>query len=160
MWTNTSEGQKLIQEMSKDIVIEVAPEELDIFDELVMEYFQDPTPPQVQSSQKDDPLGFGIEETLIAITPAAAAVANIVINHILTEFIKITESESSEAVKGKIKALFHSGNKDQTNNPTPLTKDQLENIRKVARNQAIRHGVKADKADKIANALIGRLALL
>jgi hypothetical protein len=125
----------------------------------MMEYFQHPNPPKVSGSEKDDPLGFGIEETLIAITPAAAAVANMVLNHMLSEFIKITESESAEAVKGKIKGLFHSGNKVQ-GNPTPLTKDQLENIKKVARNQAIRHGVKPDKADQIANSVIGRLALL
>lgn len=158
MWTNTSEGQKLIQEISKDIVIVVAPEEMDLFDELVMEYFQDPTPPNVSESQKDDPLGFGIEETLIAVTPAAAAVANIVINHILTEFIKITESESAEAVKRKIKALFTPEIKDQTD-PVPLTKEQLENIKKLARLQAIRRGVKPDRAEKIANELIGLLAI-
>jgi len=43
MWTETTEGRKFIQEISRGIVGEVAPEEMDMFDELVMEYFQDPT---------------------------------------------------------------------------------------------------------------------
>lgn len=70
MWTETTEGRKFVQEISKSLVIQIAPEELDLFDELVEEYFQDPTPPNVSSSTPDDPLGFGSAETLVAITPA------------------------------------------------------------------------------------------
>ncbi len=49
MWTETTEGRKFIQEISRGIVGEVAPEEMDMFDELVMEYFQDPTPPNLSA---------------------------------------------------------------------------------------------------------------
>ena len=158
MWTESSEGHKLIQEFSKEIVEEVAPEEMDLFDELVTEYFRDPTPPDDVQNPKDDPLGFGIEETLIAVTPAAAAVVNIVINYLLTEFIKIGESERTEAVKQKIKGLFGSKNKDK-DQPPPLTKDQLENIRKLALKQAIKFRIPREKAESMADALIGSLAL-
>ena len=158
MWTESSEGHKLIQELSKRIVVEVAPEELDLFDELVTEYFEDPTPPKESEPPKDDPLGFGIEETLIAVTPAATAVANIIINYLLAEVIKITESEQAENVKRKIKALFRSENKDK-DGPAPLTKEQLQIVRKLARKQAIKFGIGPEKADRMADALVGSLAL-
>ena len=158
MWTKSSEGQKLIKELSKVIVVEVAPEEIDLFDELVVEYFRDPTPPDRSQTQKDDPLGFGIEETLIAVTPSATAVANIIINYLLTEVIKITESERAEEVKRKIKALFSSEREDKVK-PEPLTKEQLENIRKLARKQAINFGIGPERAERMADALIGSLAL-
>jgi hypothetical protein len=157
MWAESSEGHKLIKELSKEIVVDVAPEEIDLFDELVAGYFQDPTPPDVSQPQKDDPLGFGIEETLIAVTPAATAVAQMIISYLLTEIIKITESEHAEKVKRKIKALFSSERKDQE--PAALTKEQLEHIRKLARKQAIKFGIGPDKADRMADALIGSLAL-
>ena len=158
MWTESSEGHKLIKELAKDIVVEVAPEEMDLFDELVMDYFEDPTPPDQTRSEKDDPLGFGIEETLIAVTPAATAVANIVVNYLLTELIKVIDSERTEVVKAKLKALFGSKSKDKAK-PTPLTKEQLEIVRKLALTQAIKFGIGPEKAERMADALIGSLAL-
>ncbi len=41
MWTNTPEGNQLVSEISKDVVAQLAPEELEMFDELSHEHFQD-----------------------------------------------------------------------------------------------------------------------
>ena len=43
MWTDTVESQQLMGEISKDIVIQIAPEEMEIFDELLQDHFQNPT---------------------------------------------------------------------------------------------------------------------
>jgi len=132
MWTETTEGRKFIQEISRGIVGEVAPEEMDMFDELVMEYFQDPTPPNLSASPKDDPLGFGLGETLVAVAPAAAAMASAVLSYLMTETIKAAQEESVEAVKKKIKALFNPEQKDdkpekkEDKSLPPLTKEQME----------------------------------
>ena len=158
MWTKSSEGRKFIQEISKDIVVEVAPEEMDLFDELVMEYFQNPTPPDFSVSPKDDPLGFGIGETLVAVAPAAAAMAEVVLNSLMNESLRTAQEESAELVKRKIKSLFNSKQKE-AKDPIPLTKEQLEQVRKLAIKQAIKFGIGPEKAEKMANALIGSLAL-
>lgn len=158
MWTETSDGQKFIQEVSREIVTQLAPEEIDLFEELVMEYFQNPSPPDSSNHQKDNPLGFGLEETLIALTPAATAATEIAINYLLAEILKITQAENIEVIKGKLKTLFNGDRKVEDNIP-PLTKEQLENIKRLARKQAIKYGIKPEKAEKIANALIGSLAL-
>lgn len=165
MWTQSSEGHKLIQEISKNIVVEVAPEEMDLFDELVVEYFQDSTPPDLSAKPKDDPLGFGLGEVLIAATPAVAAMVDVVLNYLVNEIIKAAQGESAELIKRKIKVLFNPEKKDEkTGKPgqddvVPLTKEQLEQVKKLARKQAIKFGIGPDKAEKMANALIGSLAL-
>ena len=40
MWTNTPEGNQLISEISKDVVAQLAPEELEMFDDLSQEHIQ------------------------------------------------------------------------------------------------------------------------
>lgn len=165
MWTETSEGQKLIQEISKDIVGEVAPEEMDMFDELVEEYFQNPTPPDMSVKPKDDPLGFGLGEVLVAVTPAAAAMVNEVIKYLMNETITAAKDESAEMVKKKVKKLFNPEKKDdkpakkEEGEVRPLNKEQLEQVKKLARKQATKFGIGPDKAEKMANALVGSLAL-
>jgi hypothetical protein len=165
MWTETIEGRKFIQEVSKSIVVQIAPEELDLFDDLVSEYLQDPTPPDLTTAAKDDPLGFGLAETLVAITPAAMAIVNIVLNHLMTESVKAAQEESTEVIKKKIRALFNPEKKDdrsadrlETDLP-PLTKEQMEHVRKLARKQAIAFGIAPAKASQMVDALVGSLAL-
>jgi len=163
MWSETAEGRKVIQGISRDIVDQFAPEELELFDDLVQEYFQDPRPPDSSSEPKDDPLGFGLSETLIAVTPAAMAMVSGVLNYLTTDIVKVAQEEITEAVKEKIKALFNSSkeNSDQKlkNEIPPLTIEQLEQVKKLARKQAIQFGIKPEQAEKMSNALIGLLAL-
>jgi len=104
-------------------------------------------------------------ETLVAVAPAAAAMASAVLSYLMTETIKAAQEESVEAVKKKIKALFNPEQKDdkpekkEDKSLPPLTKEQMEQVKKLARKQAIQFGIKPDKADKMASALIGSLAL-
>lgn len=154
MWTETVEGRKYVESVSKQIVADVAPEELDLFDELLVEYFDNPTPPEeVQAGET--PLGFGLSATLVAVTPAAAAMVSSVLTYILTEVIKSFQKETAEVVKKKIKEIFN----PEDNSPSPLTKAQLEQINKIARKQAREFGMDADQARRMSNALIGSLTL-
>lgn len=57
------------------IVAQVAPAELPIFDDLAALYFADPTPPDLSTTSYPDPLSMGLGELLVAVTPAATAVA-------------------------------------------------------------------------------------
>lgn len=57
------------------IVAQVAPAELPIFDDLAALYFADPTPPDFSTTPYPDPLSMGLGELLVAVTPAATAVA-------------------------------------------------------------------------------------
>ncbi len=158
MWIDTPEGQHFIESVAKQIVKETAPEELELFPELVGDYFSDPRPPATAQRESDDALGFGIGETLVAVTPAAAAMVTAVLNYLLNEAVKTALSESAEAIKKKIKALFNP--KSQADNAVePLSKEQLEMVQKIAFKQATEWGIERDEAKKMATAMVGALAL-
>ena len=91
MWTETTEGRKYVHEISRKIVSQVAPEEVDLFEELLQQYFDKPHASAVDSKAGDDPLGSGLAETLLAATPAAAAMASAVIEFLASEVIKATQ---------------------------------------------------------------------
>ncbi len=164
MWVESAEGRKFVEEISKTIVAQIAPEELDMFDELMQEYFQNPKPTDRSAGAGDDPLGFGLGETLVAVAPAAAAMVSAVTTYITTEAVKAAQEETTAVVKQKIKALFNPGKADSDQKSkkeiAPLTKEQLEQVKRLARKQAVQFGIKPEQAEKMANALIGSLALV
>lgn len=161
MWTETTEGRKFIKDISKHIVAESAPEELELFNELIAEYFADPTPPDLTDSGSDDALAFGIGEVLVAVTPAIAAMVTAVLTYVLTEATEVIKVESAEKIKKRIKNIFSPEKKDKedSDRPQPLTKDQLEQVKKLARRQAKKFGMEPAQANKMAEALIGAIVL-
>jgi len=189
MLPDTPAARTLIADFSRAVVLETAPEELDLFDELIEDYFSSPLPARPSpgegpGGEADDPLGFGLSETIAAVTPAAAAMASAVLGYLLTETVKATQEESAAALKKKIKALFNPetqpGGKSEPakqeanlplpvigapagpkpdEDPAPLTVEQLQQVKRLARKQAVQFGLEPDLADKMAIALVGALAL-
>ena len=174
MWTDTQEGRKLIAELTYEVVGEVAPEEQEIFDELLQEYYQPTKPDARRASGSDDPLGFGLEGVVSMATPAAAALVATFLNHMLDEAVKTLQDESAEAVKQKITALFHRTKDQKPADDKPaepaggakveaaavgFDRNQLAVILKAAKDEARKRGASKDEAEQMANALFVRLAL-
>ena len=157
MWNETTEGREFIKDISRQVVVQTAPEELDLFDELSQEYYQNPQPPRRAANARDDELSFGLEDTLIAITPVAMAMASTVMTFLVGQVVKAGKEESANLIQKKIKALFNPQPTPQ--GPPPLTREQLQQVQELARGVAIQYGVKANQADKMATALVGSLAL-
>ncbi len=153
MWTETSAGREIITEFSKDVVSKVANEELPLFDEMVEEYYQDPAPPDLTHQASDDPLGSGLESTLIALTPAAMAMVSAIVTYVLTEVLQAVQEESVQAISKKIKEFFN------PKKPQPITKEQLKTIWDVAYKKAREYGAKRDEAIQMADAMVGRIAV-
>jgi hypothetical protein len=154
MWTETSEGRALIADLSKSIVIKVAPEELDLFDELMGEYFEDPAPPDLSISDDDEALGFGTGEALVVVTPAVAAAVSGVATYILKEVLKTVQQESASILTRRVKNFFNPREK-----PDELTKAQMAQVRNLVLEQALAFGMDADQAQGLSNAVIGSLFL-
>ena len=57
MWTDAPEDRAFVAELSRDVIAEVAPEEIALFDQLVAEYYADPTAPDRAAQADDDALG-------------------------------------------------------------------------------------------------------
>ena len=154
MFTNSVEGRELSKSLSKQLVEQIAPEEMEIFDELYQETLASPA--QSSASGSDDALGFGVVGIVVAVTPIATTVASAVISFLVNEVIKAAKNESSAVIQKKLKALLNPEKKD---GPAPLTHEQLEQIKKLAAKRARELGMKEEKANQLALALVGSLSL-
>lgn len=160
MWNQAPEGDEFARELSKGLVEQFAPEELDMFDELYSEYRQDPTPPSRGERGADDPLGSGLEDVLMAVTPAASAMVTAVLSFVLGEVLKASQSEASEKIKEKVKAVFNPQPADaEKAKAAPLTPEQLEQVRRLAAKRGVDFGLPPDQARQMSLALIGSLSL-
>jgi hypothetical protein len=85
------EERELIIALSKRIVEQTDRNEIEIFDELIEDYFFDPTPPNLSNSGGNNALGFGEGALMIASTPAAAAVAKVALVFIGQVIVEATK---------------------------------------------------------------------
>jgi hypothetical protein len=158
MTTSIVDDRELIAELSKQIVDQVAPEEADLFDELIDDYFADPSPPDLSATDADDALGFGLGELMVAFTPAAAAVASAAIAFVVSAMTQAARDESAEQIRAKLKQLLVNKGSAQVSRPQ-LTPSELEQLRKIARDTASLYGMDAAHADSMANAMLVTLVL-
>jgi hypothetical protein len=152
MWINTPENKQLITEVSKEIVAEIAPEELEFVDELLDDYYAHPAVPK----SEDNPLGFG-SEILAASTPVVAMALQTVFNFILNEVWGSAQKESAVLIAEKMKTLLNP--KKKTEPALGLTQEQLEKAKQLIKREAIRGGMKPKKAEELALKIVARIAL-
>ena len=153
MWNDTPESKQLVTEVSKEIVAEIAPEELEFVDELIEDYYANPAVPQ----NRDNPLEFG-SELLAAATPVIAMALQTLFNFVLTEIWSSAQKEGTELIAQKMKALLNP-DKEKSEPALGLTQEQLEKAKKLIKKEAIRGGMKPKKAEDLAMKIVGRIAL-
>ena len=152
MTVTTTENQQLVYTISKDIVEQIAPEELEVFDELLEEYFAHPL-----AANSDDPLAFG-SDILVAVTPFVAIAIQITVQFLTEDVFNALKKEGQEAIVKKVKSLFSKPKQEETPS-LALDKKQLANINEIIRKEVIRHGMQAKQAEDLALTITARLAL-
>jgi hypothetical protein len=154
MWTDNAEDRALITDLTRQVVAEVDPDELSLFDDLLQEYFTESTPPVEREMIAGEEMGFGMGEMSSSTTPAAATLVTTVLNHLLTEALKLNPDETQEALKPKVKALFNGKSRIGTG---PLPKEQVERTRSLIIKQAKSLGWATEEAKRAADTLLGSL---
>lgn len=147
---NTPVDQKLIADISKTIVGEVAPEEIDLFDELLHDYFANPAPPDLTAKPVDDPLGWGVGEVMVDATKATAAMVSASLGFIADSTQDQTGSQLRQYLAAK--------QQDPATSPL-LSSDLLGALRQVALTTARQYGMEAERADAMVNAMLVTLML-
>jgi len=156
MWIyNDQEDHKLIEEILKPIIEELAPEETDLFGYLLEQYQANPSPSGPKMQLKDDPIGFGPGDIVMAITPAATAALLAMLNYLRDQAGQQIFADGWTNARQKIKKWF----KSQKESINPIEREQLIKIRQVAIRQAISYGLDKADAEKLADGIIGRLAI-
>jgi len=154
MWINTPESKQLVTEVSKELVAEIAPEELELADKLLDDYYANPAVHEA----KDNPLGFG-SELLAASTPVIAMALQTLFNFILNEVWVSAQKESAVLIAQKMKGLFNPA-KEKSEPALGLTREQLEKAKQLVKKEAMRGGMKPKKAEALALKIVGRIALM
>ena len=153
MWNDTPESRALVTEVSKEIVSEIAPEELEMADELLDDYYADP---EVHEG-KDDSLEFG-SEFLAASTPVVAMALHALFGFIVSEVWASAQKEGATMIAQKMKVLLNPA-KEQPEPALGLTQEQLEKAKKLIKKEAQRGGMNPKKAEDLALKIVARIAL-
>jgi hypothetical protein len=155
----------LVEELAKQALAEVAPEELAIFDETADEYHRDPS--GVFASGRDEAVGFGLD--LALLTPYLLAMSGAVLSYLANTVAKAAKRESEPLIAEWIHRLFrrkhgqqdpdgHGTEKPAVEEPeVRLSAEEVEQVREVALARARDLKLPAEKARLLADAIIGGL---
>jgi hypothetical protein len=156
MSKETNPWRDEIEAFSHQIVQEVAPKELPLFDGLLEEYYEDPTPPDTSQVDREDPLAFGPGISMAMVTPAAAAMVSAVLSFIAMEVLKGVKEELGDKIQEKTKEILNDILDKKEEKTTPeITQEQFKDLYKVAVEVAREYGMKEKQAKKMAKAFLG-----
>jgi hypothetical protein len=159
----------LVDEFAKQVLAEVAPEELAIFDETADEYYHDPDG-VLSASGRDESVGFGLE--LALLTPYVLAVARSVLGYLLDTVGDATKKESTPLITDLVHRLFRRGQSheqdedkdkrgDEREQPHQdhdvLSPEQAAQVRAVALARAHDLKLSESNARLLADAIVGGL---
>jgi hypothetical protein len=148
-------GDTLVSEISRDIVAQIAPQELPIFQAVSAAYFANPAYALNNIHPKDDVLGFGIDPVTALITPIVLKVISEVFQFLLDVAKKAAEDGLEKELPIVIRKVFKKYNSSE---PLPLTQEQILLIRGQVLKSAERL-LSKDKAVSLANAVTVQLVL-
>lgn len=163
MTMNNAVHDQVIADVARELIAEVAPQELPIFRANAEAFFRDPDkslhklPPG-----KDDMLGMGIGEAVAFLTPVTLALVTEATQFLLGEVKKSVTSESESLISDRVKKLFkkfRSEEKDEKKNPLALTSEQLAEVRRLAYEKARQMQLPETQAALLADAMVGSLAV-
>jgi hypothetical protein len=141
-----------IVRVARDAVAELAPEELAGFDATAEAYLAAPSRVRRRRT-KDDPLGFGVEEVSVLLSPVALAMAQSTLDSIAQDVAR----SSVTAVGARLRRLLPRRSKTPQVS-TPLNRGQMADLRSAAIEKGRQLGLDDQRAALLADAIIGRLA--
>ncbi len=152
--------QQMISGISRTVVAQIAPKELDLFDVTSEAYFRDPK--GVRRSQKEQMLAFGGQEAAVFLTPILLTVTSLAVDF-MKEPVKVAVSKG---LTDNLTVLFKKlgeklfGKPVQHRAMQPLTADQFAELHKLIRTTLEQYQVAEPLREQIANAVIAETAKL
>ncbi len=155
-----SANNQLVTQVAKDLLSQVAPQEMPLFRSISASYFKNPEKTLADQKAKDELLGFGAAEAVTLFTPVVLAMSSDVIKFLFAEAQKAMKSESTSLINDTVKSWFSKvhGTEDKKS-PPPLTAEQLEQVRKIAIKKAGQLKLSKENTQLLADAIVGSLAV-
>ena len=152
---------RLVADVARDIVSEVAPDELAMFEVSTEAYLADPR--RAAAPETDEMLGFGGGGAFELLTPVVLTIASGVISFLVDSALSAAKTEGRAIVQQRVRQLFKRFSAESTpasgTPPAALTPAQLAQARQVALDIALRMHVPPDQAALLADAAVGQLVL-
>lgn len=158
--TESGADRELIVVVTRDVIAAVAPEEIPLYRPLSEAYFD--APERLERAPKDDVLGFGAGEVVVALTPIALSIVSELLVHLRREVAETTAREVTGAAGGGLRALFrrfHHEAHPAAAAPGALTREQLAEVGRMAFEKALAMRVSEPRARLLADAVVGSLVL-
>ncbi|MGW6331319.1 hypothetical protein [Nocardia rhamnosiphila] len=151
--TDPSDAPGRVGDVVRDVIAQVAPEELPMVDRL--RPLGDRAAVRMLSRRKRsrDLLGFGIDEVVVLASP----VVWIVVSEAVARFTDSALTGGGRAARSGLRRVFRRGPVDPE--IPPLDREQIAGIRAQVLDSALRSGMDSDRAAIVADAVAGRLAL-
>jgi hypothetical protein len=165
---STISDDELAVALARSAVERAAPEEMVIFPAASEAFLEGDDPSK--RTRGDPMLGFGVESAVVLLTPVALTVAKDVLGFLRVQLKKQADEHGDEAFDWLVKKIFRRGDdkdvkKDEAPavaaapvEPAELTDEQLEEVRKLAIEKAQQLKLPKDKAELLADSLVGSLA--
>lgn len=165
--------KQLITGLAREIIAEIAPQELPMFRAQSAAYFEDPEQAIKNQAGKDDVLGFGSGAAAAFVTPAVLALAPVIINFVKEAARESIQGEAKDLINKAVQSIFkkikpaekEKENKDDARQsakddaPLTLSPDQLLKLRELVVAQALVLRLSEKTAVTLADAFIGRLVM-
>ncbi|MFJ9855787.1 hypothetical protein [Streptomyces sp. NPDC101150] len=151
--------RELVTGLARRAVTELAPDELPLFNATSAAYFAAPRQ-ATRHRNADDMLGFGLEAAVTLITTGALAAATEVAKILMTQAAEAATTaarESSQSAVRRLMARVARRREPVTAEVAPISGEQLAHVRRVAYERVLAIGVPEDKANLVADAVVGGL---
>lgn len=114
----------LVADVARDVISEIAPQEMPIFVAASGAYFEDPATAHHAIRSGDDPLGFGLGALGALLTPVVLHILSEVFVFLIGVARKATEDGLTKEVPQLLKAMFKKYQGAQPDVPTILTRNR------------------------------------
>jgi hypothetical protein len=149
----------IVAEVARDVLSEVAPQEMPIFAAASRAYFADPDAALRQLRSKDNVLGFGVEALTVLLTPVVLQILSEVFEFLMGAAEKAFKDGVTNELSEVVKAMFKKFHPTDSNIPSILTKEQIGLIHGNVLLAADKLRLPADEAQSLANAITAQLVL-
>jgi hypothetical protein len=152
---------QVIADVARDLISQLAPQELPVFRAHSQAYFSDPKKVLKEQAGKDDMLGFGAGEAIALVTPIVLPVVAEVVTFLATEIKKSITAEGSTLISEQVKKMFKKFRPvdKKESDPPPLTSEQLTYVRKLAFEKARQLKLSEARSNLLADSVVGSLTL-
>jgi hypothetical protein len=155
-----SDRNQLIADVARDIVTQIAPQELPLFRATSTAYFKDSNKLSKRQAGRDEMLGFGIRETVPLLTPTVlfvmTGVVTFVTGAVKDPLVECDVNLINHRAKKMFKKFRFEG-KNETNNPSPLTLQQIAHVRKLAYERFLQLKLYGAQANTLTDAVVATL---